>query len=543
MTTQDLFLEMKPYIQPFERLLALQELRVLAHSEPVPHSQAEADTPTLYEIATDVSPDFLASRLTYWETVRGDGAIAPRFITQQVRYEATSDVARNGGWIEALPEMLPFNGHVPLPRRRTLRYGSHGIHEYRGKFFPQLVRSLLNIGGANTETVVLDPMCGSGTTLVEASILGCNSFGLDMNPLSVLMSQAKTEILAIAPSVVLNEYKRLELDVLTAARKGNLSHQLIWFDHLPSRDQEYLSLWFAPEVLTQLDPIMTRIQQVEPSACRKLFLIALSNILRGVSWQKDDDLRVRKQDKLTADFDVPRLFLDELEGSLKSVLSFLFEKNGRSVGKSQVIGADARCAAETLPNQVGNVDMVITSPPYATALPYLDTDRLSLCYLNLLSRPEHRSRDYHMIGNREITERYRQSYLDAYRREQSTLPESIVTVIDHIHTLNENGEVGFRRRNLSALLAKYFLDMKSVFENLHTLVRPGGTVYVVIWNNHTIAGGERVDIETDTLLAQLGQNVGFILEETISMEMLVSRDIFKKNASSAETILNFRRQS
>lgn len=543
MTTQGLFLEMKPYIQPFERLLALQELRVLAHSEPVPHSQAEGDTPTLYEIATDVSPDFLASRLTYWETVRGDGAIAPRFITQQVRYEATSDAARNGGWIEALPEMLPFNGHVPLPRRRTLRYGSHGIHEYRGKFFPQLVRSLLNIAGANTETVVLDPMCGSGTTLVEASILGCNSFGLDMNPLSVLMSQAKTEILAIAPSVVLNEYKRLELDVLTVARKGNLSHQLVWFDHLPSRDQEYLSLWFAPEVLTQLDPIMTRIQQVEPSACRKLFLIALSNILRGVSWQKDDDLRVRKQEKLTADFDVARLFLDELEGSLKSVLSFLFEKNGRSVGKTQVIGADARCAAETLPNQVGNVDVVITSPPYATALPYLDTDRLSLCYLNLLSRPEHRSRDYHMIGNREITERYRQSYLDAYRHEQSTLPAGIVTVIDRIHTLNENGEVGFRRRNLSALLAKYFLDMRRVFENLHTLVRPGGRVYVVIGNNHTIAGGERVDIETDTLLAQLGQNVGFALEETISMEMLVSRDIFKKNASSAETILNFRRQS
>jgi hypothetical protein len=60
------------------------------------------------------------------------------------------------------------------------------------------------------------------------------------------MSQAKTESRAIAPLVVLNEYKRLELEVLTATRKGNLSHQLVWFDHLPSRDQEYLSLWFAP---------------------------------------------------------------------------------------------------------------------------------------------------------------------------------------------------------------------------------------------------------------------------------------------------------
>ncbi|MCK6579756.1 MAG: hypothetical protein L6Q98_16815 [Anaerolineae bacterium] len=543
MTIQGLFLEMKPYIQPFERLLALQELRALADSEPIALPKVGQDEATLYEIITEVSPEFLASRLTYWETVRGDGAIAPRFITQQVRYEAASDAARNGGWIEALPETLPFNGHVPLPRRRTLRYGSHGIHEYRGKFFPQLVRSLLNIAGANEETVVLDPMCGSGTTLVEASILGCTSFGLDMNPLSVLMSQAKTEILAVAPVVVLNEYKQLEIDVLKVARKGALLNQLAWLDNLPARDREYLALWFAPELLTHLDPIMTRIQQTDQPACRKLFLIALSNILRGISWQKDDDLRVRKQEKQASNFDVTRLFLDELESSLKSVLSFLFEKNGRTVGKAQVIAGDACCAAETLPDQVGSVDVVITSPPYATALPYLDTDRLSLCYLNLLSRPEHRSRDYHMIGNREITERYRQSYLDTYRSEKSTLPEDIVTVIDRIHTLNENGDVGFRRRNLSALLAKYFLDMRRVFENLHTLVRPGSSVYVVIGNNHTIAGGERVDIETDTLLAQLGQNVGFALEEAISMEMLVSRDIFKKNASSAETILNFRHQS
>ena len=57
----------------------------------------------------------------------------------------------------------------------------------------------------------------------------------------------------------------------------------------------------------------------------------------------------------------------------------------------------------------------------------------------------------------------------------------------------------------------------------------------------TIAGGQRVDIETDRLLGLIGQSVGLTLAQTIPMEMLVSRDIFKKNAVASESILFFRK--
>jgi hypothetical protein len=52
-----------------------------------------------------------------------------------------------------------------------------------------------------------------------------------------------------------------------------------------------------------------------------------------------------------------------------------------------------------------------------------------------------------------------------------------------------------------------------------------------------------VAIETDKLLALLGESVGLRLEETLSMEMLVSRDVFKENTGSIETILFFRMAS
>ena len=96
--------------------------------------------------------------------------------------EATVNIVRNGIPIEQIAKLVPFNGEIPLPNRRCLRYGTHGIHEYRGKFFPQLVRALLNIAGVYENKIVADPMSGSGTAIVEAVLGGCHGLGLDINP-------------------------------------------------------------------------------------------------------------------------------------------------------------------------------------------------------------------------------------------------------------------------------------------------------------------------------------------------------------------------
>ena len=82
--------------------------------------------------------------------------------------------------------------------------------------------------------------------------------------------------------------------------------------------------------------------------------------------------------------------------------------------------------------------------------------------------------------------------------------------------------------------------MKKVFDTFGKLLRPGAPAYVVVGNNHTIAGGQRVEIDTNKLLAELGESVGLKVEEIISMEMLLSRDVFRNNSGSAETIILFR---
>ena len=165
--------QLKPYIQPFERILAIKELEALSGARPLPELNSDADAagstePLTYRVQLAASSSTLADRLTYWERVYPNGNPFSSELTRQVRREATTNLIKNGIIAESVQSRLPFGAEILLPNRRNLRYGPHGIHEYRGKFFPQLVRSLLNIAGAGSTSLILDPMCGSGTTPTEA---------------------------------------------------------------------------------------------------------------------------------------------------------------------------------------------------------------------------------------------------------------------------------------------------------------------------------------------------------------------------------------
>jgi site-specific DNA-methyltransferase (cytosine-N4-specific) len=145
-----------------------------------------------------------------------------------------------------------------------------------------------------------------------------------------------------------------------------------------------------------------------------------------------------------------------------------------------------------------------------------------------------------MIGNREISNKLKDCYWARFQVRKKTYPSRVATLIEKIHRLNQNSGAGFRRQNLPSLLAKYFDDMRQVLMSFRSVLRNGAPAFVVVGNNHTIAGGERVEIETASLLREVGESIGLKAVETIPMEMLVSRDIFKKNASASEYILHFK---
>lgn len=76
-------------------------------------------------------------------------------------------------------------------------YATNGLFPYRGKFHPQMIKGLINVMGCKPGDTVLDPMMGSGTVLIEATLMGMNSIGIDASPFCSFMTKAKIDGLTV----------------------------------------------------------------------------------------------------------------------------------------------------------------------------------------------------------------------------------------------------------------------------------------------------------------------------------------------------------
>lgn len=94
---------------------------------------------------------------------------------------------------------------------------------------------------------------------------------------------------------------------------------------------------------------------------------------------------------------------------------------------------------------------------------------------------------------------------------------------------------------MPSLLYKYFSDMKLVFQQVWRVLKPGKFFAVIIGNNHTYAGGERVDILTDQLLIDIGESIGFQMVQKMPMTDQPAYMVHSKNMVQSETIFILRK--
>lgn len=79
----------------------------------------------------------------------------------------------------------------------TNAYAFHNLYPYKGKFYPRVVRTLINTFKLNHNSLLLDPFNGSGTTTHEASLMGIKSVGIDVTPMGIVLSELKNDLLFI----------------------------------------------------------------------------------------------------------------------------------------------------------------------------------------------------------------------------------------------------------------------------------------------------------------------------------------------------------
>jgi DNA modification methylase len=223
--------------------------------------------------------------------------------------------------------------------RYKTSYATHGLFPYRGKFHPQLIKAIMNVIGLKRGDIVLDPMTGSATTNVEASLIGIDSIGFDMNPFAVFMGKTKIDALS-----------------MTASRLGKLrSEAASAFEKLKLQGKQ-------KQIIEPMRPSDHSLGAVHP-----LLLLCYFDAL-GYSKR----VKSKTLDEL---FPIVR---DRYISALKNFIS-VRDELGLNLGSAKVEQVDARNLGEQV--ESSSIDGIITSPPYSFAIDYLKGDSIQLEYL------------------------------------------------------------------------------------------------------------------------------------------------------------------
>lgn len=423
-------------------------------------------------------------------------------------------------------------------KSREIRYLTHSLHEYKGRFYPQLAKAFMNYAGIKKGDTVLDPFCGSGTTLVESFLFGANAIGVDINPIAFLLAKAKVK------SILLKQKD------LTEIRKAfeNIKDDSGWAkinieDYRNTLDIEYLQNWFPLNNLKKVISIQEIIKSLTNDTAQLFSKVVLSNLLRDFSFQDPTQLRIRRRAD-TPPENLIETFKRNLVKQIENLEKFQLLNQFELQSNVQNYLGDIRTLIESTNLSKNSIDVVITSPPYATALPYVDTDRLSLFIFGYTDKNTFRKLEETLIGNREITKSKRvilDKELEA-NFKSSVLPKEIVLLLQKIYLLNKNSDVGFRRKNTAALLYKYFLDMHLGINQVSQVLKKNKFAFFVVGNNRTTAGDESIDIPTDDFIGLIAEQNNFKLVEKICMSVQQSYMIHSKNSINTESILVLQRK-
>jgi tRNA G10 N-methylase Trm11 len=392
--------------------------------------------------------------------------------------------------------------------RNTL-YATHGLHAYAAKCPPQLVAYGLRYYSEPGE-MVLDPMAGSGTTLVEARLMGRHAVGYDLDPLARMIARVKSRQVHDSQIESACEVitRRVDAD-LQALKKRSISAALRARATPP--DFTNVDYWFEPTVAAALAVLAYHISRARvPAHVRNFFWVAFSSLILAKTsvanaldiihsrhhhcpHEKTPDvlarfaLRVRQMRRRMADFR-ERCRLVPLETT------------------STVRPGDAR----SLRVRSESVDLVFTSPPYATALDYPRAHFLAVAWMRQALGVS--LEDYRALGPAYIGS-------ERGRTGRGFTPDPRLARFETASAVLE--QVGGRSARQAALLQRYFADMGRVFRQTARVLKSDRHAVVVICPSHI----RKVPIPTHEVFAELARAHHLRLKRRLQRTISVRRRI------------------
>ena len=258
-----------------------------------------------------------------------------------------------------------------LPEKERTKH-VHRLHPYLGKFIPQLVEIFLR---KYRPKRVIDPFSGSGTTLVEASALGIDSFGCDISEFNCLLTKVKTnehdlDLLGIEILDILGR--------ITGASQAKLLEERGLYTA-----SDYLTMWFAPEALRELLLYRDLIPEYHYQDVLKIILSRAARSARLTTHfdldfpkvPKTEPYQCYKHSRICQPTHDAKQFLTRYShDTIKRVREFSAIRTGAKV---DVVCGDSRYI------EFPKCDLVLTSPPYVGLIDYHEQHRYAYELLNL----------------------------------------------------------------------------------------------------------------------------------------------------------------
>jgi len=328
------------------------------------------------------------------------------------------------------------------------------IHPFPARMAPELVWDELP-SRSPRRLRVLDPMAGSGTTLVAAKLRGHEAIGYDRDPLAVLI--ARSWLTNVKPDDV--ESKAANVLVKARSRARDMKIADAYPRAADDETRAFVRYWFDTTNRIQLTALSDSISRLHDPSFRDLMWCAFSRLIItktiGVSLAMDvsHSRPHRSYEK------APINAFDRFERAVNQVIkSSPFSNTNTDYSAGSMGFADAR----KLPIRDNSVDMVITSPPYLNAIDYIRGHKFSLIWMGH-SLEKLRGVRTTNVGTEIV----------ATTEEGDTATEHIMQMMCSVNNLSKRH---------AGMLRGYVRDMRAVLSETKRVLRSGGKAVFVVGN-------------------------------------------------------------
>ena len=386
------------------------------------------------------------------------------------------------------------------------------IHPFAARMAPEIAFEALD--GLSKNSLILDPMTGSGTVLRTISSMGYNGIGIDIDPLAVMMSKAWT-----TPILQRNFINKAE-KVIAAAKKTESNMAILpWIDN-DYKTLEFIRFWFAKKQIDALRKLSFVLWN-EKGKYAGLLKIALSKLIvtksKGASLAADVSHSRPHKVREVNDFDV----FHEYSIACRRLAILMYEDP--LIGEIKVSRGDAR----KLTIKENSIDAIITSPPYLNAIDYMRGHKLALVWLG-----------YEI----EKLSSIRGTSVGAEKAPEATADiELAKTITGGIKDLDK---LPNRKINM---IYRYALDMYDVIQEAYRVLKNGSRATYVIGN--TIQNG--IYIENTKIATHVAESFGLKLIKHSEREIPQNRRYMPpptkreestfKNRMKTEAVLTFQK--